>query len=527
MKQLTPPTGQIVTTDSPAGLSVRDVLAAFFRRKYLLIVVFLVVAATSAALLLLLPKSYESRMKILVKNTRQDAAITPGQTDVPTLSRDVTEMEINSEMALLGSRDLLQQVVERTGLVEEQKVIPGENRERQIDRAVRELEKHLSINPLKKANIIEVSYTGSSPEQSAAVLRQLSELYMEKHLKLHSSVGMFDFFSKQAKDYNDQLADAQQRLTQFQQNRSVGSLGEQKTLNLQRTAEAQVKLQEAETELSDLKKRAEVIAGQLAALPERILTQSRSLPNQYSVERLTTMLVEMQNKRTQLLTKFQPDDRFVVEIDQQIAETKQALAQVSTGRSTEQATDNNPLRQTLEGELARVQYASRGLQARRDTIAGQIASYRAEMAGLERVTPASEALVRSVKESEENYLLFAKKREEARITDALDKEKITNVSLAEAPTVSYLAAGPGRGTSAALTLFLASFVAVGSVIAAEMFRETVGTPRELEAFVGRPVLATVPDANKNRRQKYLADRSRLTDDFDDQSLERRRDREFA
>jgi len=47
-------------------------------------------------------------------------------------------------------------------------------------------------------------------------------------------------------------------------------------------------------------------------------------------------------------------------------------------------------------------------------------------------------LQRDKKEAEDNYQLYAKKREEARIADELDRQKITNVSIAEAATVPQL-----------------------------------------------------------------------------------------
>ena len=47
-------------------------------------------------------------------------------------------------------------------------------------------------------------------------------------------------------------------------------------------------------------------------------------------------------------------------------------------------------------------------------------------------------LVRDVKTAEDNYLLYLRKREEARISDALDSKRIVNVSIAEAATVPAL-----------------------------------------------------------------------------------------
>ena len=67
-------------------------------------------------------------------------------------------------------------------------------------------------------------------------------------------------------------------------------------------------LAETEARLAELRK-------QVAAQSPRIVTQSRVLPNQYSVERLNTMLAELENRRTQALMKFRPEERIVIEKD--------------------------------------------------------------------------------------------------------------------------------------------------------------------------------------------------------------------
>ena len=88
-----------------------------FRRKALVLLTFLTVALGTAIVTYLLPNKYESRMKILVKNQRVDVAITPEATAVaPPVESEVSESQINSEIELLTSRDLLTQVVTECGL---------------------------------------------------------------------------------------------------------------------------------------------------------------------------------------------------------------------------------------------------------------------------------------------------------------------------------------------------------------------------------------------------------------------------
>jgi uncharacterized protein involved in exopolysaccharide biosynthesis len=328
---------------------------------------------------------------------------------------------------------------------------------------------------------------------AAAVLQKVGSLYLEKHLQLHHPVGASDFFKDKADQYETQLHDAEKQLTDFQQGNNLVVLPQQKDLTLQRTAEAKAKLLDSETAVNESTNRIKRIEQQLAVTPKRIVTQSKSLPAQYSAERLNTMMVELQNRRTQLLTKFRPEDRLVREVDEQIRTTKAALAKAESQTATEQATDLNPLRQTLETELSRAHLEQTGAQARRDTLAAQLHEYEGSLKNLEGDTTRHNDLQRQVKEAEENYQLYAKKREEARIADELDRQKITNVSIAEAPAVPRIPATPNRPLNLVLGVFVATLLSLGTVFSAEMLGDTIHTPRQLEALTGSSVLATVPE----------------------------------
>src|ERR1700722_9350580 len=91
--------------------TLRDIATPLFRHPKLVLVTFIVLLLGTVVGIVLLPKNYEAKMKILVKRERVDAAVSPGRDAVLTNSGDVTEEELNSEVELLKSRDLLEKVV--------------------------------------------------------------------------------------------------------------------------------------------------------------------------------------------------------------------------------------------------------------------------------------------------------------------------------------------------------------------------------------------------------------------------------
>jgi succinoglycan biosynthesis transport protein ExoP len=134
--------------------------------------------------------------------------------------------------------------------------------------------------------------------------------------------------------------------------------------------------------------------------------------------------------------------------------------------------------------------------------------YEVQLSRLEGSTSEFQDLTRRVKEAENNYQLYEKKQEESRIADELDQNKITNVSLAEAPVQPQLPSKPNRPLNLVLGIVLGALVALAGAITAEFLRESVETPRELE--LSGQVLATIPKLARGRGSLIIDKRRLLT-----------------
>jgi uncharacterized protein involved in exopolysaccharide biosynthesis len=131
------------------------------------------------------------------------------------------------------------------------------------------------------------------------------------------------------------------------------------------------------------------------------------------------------------------------------------------------------------------------LQARETAATAIVKSYQQTAKRFAEEAIKNEDLKRSVKIAEENYLLYVRKREEARIGDALDQERILNVVMVQEPVVPAL---PKRSmtTVIAFALMCGLLLSTGAAFAADYLDPSYRTPEELTISLGVPVLASLP-----------------------------------
>src|SRR5205823_2489497 len=82
------------------------------------------------------------------------------------------------------------------------------------------------------------------------------------------------------------------------------------------------------------------------------------------LEKMKSRLLELQLKRTELLTKFLPSYRPVKEVEEQIAQTESAITAERLTPVLEQTSDYEPTYDWAQTELEKAQVELQALQAR-------------------------------------------------------------------------------------------------------------------------------------------------------------------
>jgi uncharacterized protein involved in exopolysaccharide biosynthesis len=160
----------------------------------------------------------------------------------------------------------------------------------------------------------------------------------------------------------------------------------------------------------------------------------------------------------------------------------------------ETTVDRDPDHQWAEAELIKAEVGLSALTARAAATNKLLTSYHQTAQQLGDHAIQQDQLLGNLKAAEDKYLLYANKREEARIGDAMDQGGILNVAIAQQPTV------PSLPQWSMLSFGLASFVLAGTVSTGLAFTTdyldpAFRTPDEVIGYLGVPVLASLPDRN--------------------------------
>jgi len=487
------------------AFSLRDLLSVVFRRKRLMLLCFAGLLAGAVLAIAILPAAYEAQMKILVERDRVDPVVSP-QGNVVEADRNLTPDEISSEVELFQSRDSLKQTVVDCGLHEiknpwslgaiKLRVLGAfglaPDKDQRIFKAVLALEKDLHVIPMNNSNLIKVTYEARSPQTAEQVLTELGNLYLLKHAAIHHPQGTSEFFQQQADQYKNDLADAQSRLVKMNQQSRIVSADFEKQVTLQKLSDFDVSLQQTRAAVAETKQRVRALQEKETSIPSRVTTQIRTADNPQLMANLRSTLLNLEIKRTELLEAYEPSYPLVQEVEKQITQAVAAIADAKAGAVHEETTDQNPTHEWVRTEMAKAEADLVGLKARSSALSGAVRTLQDRALKLDQQSVVQQELLRTAKADEDSYLLFRKKREEARIADALDQSKIVNVAVAEAAAVPLVPTGLPLEMKLVLAVVIAALVSLGAGFAGEYLDPSFRTVSEVKEYLDIPLLATLP-----------------------------------
>ena len=470
--------------------SPRDILTALFRQKLIIFMVFIVTFLGVAAWVYSSKTLYQANSTIVLKFGRENIF----RPEIGTLDQIVRAegSAVESEREILNSKDLIRRVVQAMGvenLYPELLGPSGKVEPWHIEAATSKMVGNLDSEASKGANLIKITFLHEDPKVAAQALNVVVELLKERHIQVFSDPKS-EFLLNRFKDYEKVLNNVEDNLQAFKRKNDLSSplVGQRDRLLDQRSSLVS-RNQSIKNEVEGLGVKITSLESQMQTIPKNAPLSSTEGTG--VVAQAKSALFDLKRQEQGLLTRYTSNSVPVQNLQKEIELVEQFIVDQTTGEKDKRVTSGmNPVFQKLE--IARLEALSelKTLNASNEVIASQIENLDQKLIRLDNLNEELVDLERKRISAEENYQLYLKKVEEAKVSEEMDKLKMSAISVIQAAEASSSPTGRPKGLKLMLGVLFGSIMGVAFGLILEYFEEAYTRPDRAAEDLGLPVLGS-------------------------------------
>jgi uncharacterized protein involved in exopolysaccharide biosynthesis/Mrp family chromosome partitioning ATPase len=444
--------------------TLRDVARVAFRQWGKIAVFVFGVLALTVLVISQYPRSYASESKFLVRVGRETIGLDPTATTGETIMLQKTQDdEINSVMNILTSRVVIEQVVERVG---SKRILDNQPGGEAATPAVQgKISQFLAWlgNNLDAIGLLD---PGTEADQAIRQLESKYRVWADRH-----SMVINVRFSAASPELARDVVDAITKVFLAEHaklNQNEGSL----KFFAEQTDTLRNDLIAAQTELRDRKNKYQLTTGTNRL---SILEKTKDAMRQ--------KVYDLELQESDLTSRYQDAYPLLQEVRRERVAAQKALMKMSTDEGQRVAKISNVSLPATSEVTPPIETPDGELQALNDQ--------EFELLQLER----------EVRLLERKYEMHVEKLEQARLNDALGREQIGNVKIAQPATLVYKPISPKKPLILGLGVMLALVGGVGIAYFSETFDQSLRTTGQVESVLGLPVLASLPYRKSGRKKR--------------------------
>ncbi|MCI5122030.1 MAG: hypothetical protein D3908_12725, partial [Candidatus Electrothrix sp. AUS4] len=183
-------------------ISIRDIFFIIFFKIHIVIGVFSLIVLTTNAYFFSIKPLYKASAYLLLKPTVDSRQLFFGGGSFDVYP--VTELDVNTELEILESRELVIDVVKKLRA----EAPPPEQKKQQeqadifyrtmsMEQAIKYIKSNLEISSISASSAIKIKKTSESPELAAKIVNTYIGCYIEKHIEVHKPSSGVDFYNNQ------------------------------------------------------------------------------------------------------------------------------------------------------------------------------------------------------------------------------------------------------------------------------------------------------------------------------------------
>jgi uncharacterized protein involved in exopolysaccharide biosynthesis len=456
----------------------------------MIVAVFLVIVVTVTIASVTTPPTYRASAKILVKFGRENVYIPQtSRSPVPQAVTDPSREErVNSEIEIVKARGLAEKVIRA---IEVKTLYPNIDAPSlfhfvnfrspeltPLQKATLQFQKMLRVEGIKKSNIIQVDFDHGRPDLAARTVTLLIDAFLEQHVTAYKQPQDHDFFDKQTEALGKKLQISEAELQSFRNRHDISSLQEQKSVLLKQISDLAVALSITRAEINENRGKKESMEdGVSASSPGGKFGKETDL-NVNAISNIKNRIADLKLREQELTSKYPDENRLVITIRKEIEQAKRLLA-------AEEKTYHDKEVKTIGHNMA-------ALGQKESSQTRHLARCQAELYRINSLENRLKSLERQARIDEENYQLYMRKAEEGRISDAMDTQKIANISVIQPALVPIRPVKPNVKLNIFLAVVLGGAAGLGLAYSIDSVSHSFKTGEDVQKHLELPVLASLP-----------------------------------
>ncbi|MEM7475920.1 MAG: hypothetical protein AAF483_13085 [Planctomycetota bacterium] len=458
-----------------------------WRWRYRMITVFVLMILLTVLVMIFCPRKYASEARFLIRLGRESVGMDPTATATGPIVgvNESRESEIRSALEILNSRDVIESTVESLtpdvvlnpfhanpskesesssfdlgsligGTLETIGVVDpiGPN-----EKAVKELRESLEASIPTRSNIIVLTCESKTAEHAQELAAEVTKQFLQTHLKAHRTSQAVEFFQDQSNVVYSKLNHKNAELRRLKTDYGITSIDGRKNSLEEQIQNSKLLEQQLSADLAATTAKAKLLSRELKTLPMQLETEN-VVTASYAQQAMRDRLYELQIRQRELSAKLTKSHPLMESINEQLQDSQRILDSTDA-TNTDKTVTINPNRMPLELELLMERTRQIGLESQLDAVMLQTKSSIQQLEDFHSQAIEIEDLQREADILANNYQEYAKKLEQARIDRMLEQERISNISVIQAPNLVFKPSSPKKLLLGVAGLFFGTLGALG------------------------------------------------------------------
>lgn len=469
--------------------SLSDYIRIIFQYSGLIIGIFSFIMIITVIYTFTSPKIYQANAKILLEEKQAGM-------DLMMMTQGVGNTSINNYIEIIKSRPVINLALQLMKKHPDYDVFPVTKNENNIDHydPVDMINENMKVESRRETDILTLSYESSSPTEAMVLVNSVADALMQQTTSTARTefTNIREFLESQLDAISRRLQNSEEELRNYKIESGTFLLSEETKKLIEKSAEANAKLQDAQAESQMSAKNLEYLLNELVKQDTLLVDVALNLSTPY-IDKIREDVVKNKVKIMTLINNnnYPEDHPEIQKLNASLESAKNKLNEelkkmlnIRVGSS-----DLISYRNEITTKIANAEIDNNIAMAKEQSYQNIVDDYNRRMSTLPDTELELARLERNYKIDEKIHSLLTEKYEDAKVAE---QAKLGNVRVIERASLPKLPIKPKKKMNLLIGFIIGIGLGIGSAMALNSIDTKIRTLDDVEKYVKTPILGTIP-----------------------------------